>query len=108
MVAMGQKETKVADLRSELSITRQTLYRHVAPDGTLRKDRLKVIEAGQTWLRPERNSEPISYPGFPSNCYSDPSFTLNGAIHSADRTVAFTLAPFIEVWKSSMDIVRST
>jgi hypothetical protein len=51
MVAMGQKETKVADLCSELTITRQTLYRHVAPDGTLRKDKLKVIEAGQTWLR---------------------------------------------------------
>jgi DNA invertase Pin-like site-specific DNA recombinase len=48
MAAMGQKETKVADLCGELSITRQTLYRHVAPDGKLRKDRLKVIEAGRT------------------------------------------------------------
>src|ERR1700728_2345483 len=48
MVAMGQKETKVADLCSELNITRQTLYRHVAPDGTLRKDGLKVVEGGQT------------------------------------------------------------
>ena len=37
MAAMGQKETKVADLCSELSITRQTLYRHVAPDGRLRR-----------------------------------------------------------------------
>jgi hypothetical protein len=33
MAAMGQKETKVTDLCSELAITRQTLYRHVAPDG---------------------------------------------------------------------------
>jgi DNA invertase Pin-like site-specific DNA recombinase len=48
MAAIGQKETKVADLCSELNITRQTLYRHVAPDGTLRKDGLKVVEGGQT------------------------------------------------------------
>ena len=47
MVAMGQKETKVTDLCSELAITRQTLYRHVAPDGTLRKDGLKVVEGGK-------------------------------------------------------------
>jgi hypothetical protein len=25
----------------------QTLYRHVAPDGTLRKDGLKVVEGGK-------------------------------------------------------------
>jgi hypothetical protein len=31
----------------ELAITRQTLYRHVAPDGTLRKDGLKVVEGGK-------------------------------------------------------------
>jgi DNA invertase Pin-like site-specific DNA recombinase len=48
MAAMGQKETKVADLCSELNITQQTLYRHVAPDGTLHKDGLKVVEGGQT------------------------------------------------------------
>jgi DNA invertase Pin-like site-specific DNA recombinase len=47
MSAMGQKETKVTDLCSELAITRQTLYRHVAPDGALRKDGLKVIEGGK-------------------------------------------------------------
>jgi DNA invertase Pin-like site-specific DNA recombinase len=48
MAAMGQKETKVADLCSELGISRQTLYRHVAPDGALRKDGLKVVEGGKT------------------------------------------------------------
>jgi hypothetical protein len=48
MAAMGQKETKVTDLCSELAITRQTLYRHVAPNGTLRKDGLKVVEGGKT------------------------------------------------------------
>jgi len=47
MAAMGQKETKVTDLCSELAITRQTLYRHVAPDGTLRKDGLKIIEGAK-------------------------------------------------------------
>jgi hypothetical protein len=48
MAAMGRRETKVTDLCSELCITRQTLYRHVAPDGTLRKDGLKVVEGGLT------------------------------------------------------------
>src|ERR1035441_3650353 len=47
MAAMGQKETKVADLCDELGITRQALYRHVAPDGALRKDGQKVVEGGQ-------------------------------------------------------------
>jgi len=47
MAAMGQKETKVADLCNELGITWQTLYRHVAPDGTLRKDGVKVVEGGK-------------------------------------------------------------
>ena len=32
MAAMGQKETKVTDLCSELAITRQTLYRHDRPN----------------------------------------------------------------------------
>jgi hypothetical protein len=53
MAATGQKATKVTDLCSELAITRQTLYRHVAPDadGTLRKDGLKVIEGGTIRVR---------------------------------------------------------
>jgi hypothetical protein len=39
------KKTKVTDFCSELAIiTRQTFYRHVAPDGTLRQDGLKVVE----------------------------------------------------------------
>ncbi len=38
----------MADLCSELGITRQTLYRRVAPDGALRKDGLKVVEGGKT------------------------------------------------------------
>ena len=36
MAAMGRSETEVADLRRELGNTRQTLYRHVGPEGALR------------------------------------------------------------------------
>lgn len=42
--AMGQPETKVGELCRELGITRQTLYRHLAPDGTLREDGRKLLE----------------------------------------------------------------
>lgn len=49
MAAMGQPETKVGDLCKELSITRQTLYRHVTPDGKLRSD-------GEKLLNKKRNS----------------------------------------------------
>ena len=38
MAAMGQPETKVSALCKELGITRQTLYRHVGPQGELRPD----------------------------------------------------------------------
>ncbi|MDN0084940.1 recombinase family protein [Crenobacter sp. SG2305] len=37
-LAMGQPETKVANLCEELGITRQTLYRHVSPKGDLPSD----------------------------------------------------------------------
>lgn len=43
MAAMGQPETKVGDLCKELGITRQTLYRHVTPDGKLRPDGEKLL-----------------------------------------------------------------
>ena len=43
MTAMGKPETKIAELCQELGITRQTLYRHVAPDGTLRDDGQKLF-----------------------------------------------------------------
>src|ERR1039457_1789898 len=43
MAAMGQPETKVGELCKELGITRQTMYRHVAPDGSLREDGLKLL-----------------------------------------------------------------
>jgi len=45
MAAMGQPGTNVGDFCKELGITRQTLYRHVAPDGTLREDGHKLLNA---------------------------------------------------------------
>lgn len=41
--AMGKPETKIAPLCRELGITRQTLYRHVAPDGSLREHGTKLL-----------------------------------------------------------------
>ncbi len=41
--AMGKPETKVGELCAELGITRQTLYRHVTPDGQIRPDGEKLL-----------------------------------------------------------------
>nr|WP_163502153.1 recombinase family protein [Halomonas socia] len=43
MAAMGKPETKVSDLCQELGITRQTLYRHISPQGELRPDGMKLL-----------------------------------------------------------------
>jgi len=43
MASMGKPETVVGDLCRELGVTRQTLYRHVAPDGSLRADGKKLV-----------------------------------------------------------------
>ena len=48
MASMGQRETKVGDLCAELGITRQTLYRHVSPQGELRPDGAKLLGRGST------------------------------------------------------------
>jgi DNA invertase Pin-like site-specific DNA recombinase len=42
--AMGQPETKVEDLCLELGVTRETLYRHVTPNGSLRADGQRLLE----------------------------------------------------------------
>ncbi|MFK3969103.1 recombinase family protein, partial [Ensifer adhaerens] len=42
--AMGQPQTKVADLCAELGITRQTLYRFVGPKGELRHDGERLLK----------------------------------------------------------------
>ena len=44
MAAMGQRETKVGELCRELGVARQTLYRHVGPDGSLREDGMKLLK----------------------------------------------------------------
>jgi DNA invertase Pin-like site-specific DNA recombinase len=43
MAAMGKPETNVSALCAELSISRQTLYRHVSPEGALRPDGEKLL-----------------------------------------------------------------
>ena len=43
MASMGQVETKIGPLCKELGVTRQTLYRHVCPKGTLRSDGEKLL-----------------------------------------------------------------
>lgn len=43
IASMGKKETKVGELCKELGITRQTLYRHVSPEGTIRPDGVKLL-----------------------------------------------------------------
>ena len=48
MAAMAQRETQVGELCQELGITRQTLYRHVGPDGSLREDGKKLLNRGTT------------------------------------------------------------
>ena len=41
--AMGKSETNVSQLAEELGVTRSTLYRYVAPDGTLREHGKQVL-----------------------------------------------------------------
>ncbi|EAO6613336.1 recombinase family protein [Salmonella enterica] len=43
IASMGQPETRVNALCQELGITRQTLYRHISPDGKLRHDGEKLL-----------------------------------------------------------------
>jgi DNA invertase Pin-like site-specific DNA recombinase len=45
--SMGQPDTKISELCTELGITRQTLYRHLSPTGELRPDGLKLLADGQ-------------------------------------------------------------
>ena len=41
---MGNRETPIRDLCTEMGVTRQTLYRHVGPDGSLRPDGQKLLD----------------------------------------------------------------
>ena len=51
--AMGQPSTNVGELCTELGVTRQTLYRHVDPQGALRADGTKLLGRGARRERPE-------------------------------------------------------
>lgn len=42
--SMSNRDTKVSELCAELGITKQTLYRHVGPDGSLRAAGKKLLE----------------------------------------------------------------
>lgn len=48
MAAMGKPETVVSQLCKDLGVTRQTLYRHVGPDGFLRDAGRKCLKEQQT------------------------------------------------------------
>ncbi len=41
---MGNPETNMGGLCEELGISRQALYRHVGPDGSLRANEIKLLE----------------------------------------------------------------
>ncbi|WP_445491037.1 recombinase family protein [Rhodopseudomonas sp. RCAM05734] len=59
--AMGHPETNVAALCKELGVSRQTLYRHVAPDGSLRPDGCRIVGAGRgTGASGDRRIEALS------------------------------------------------
>ena len=55
MAAMGQKETKIAELCTELGITRRRPYRHVSPAGELRPDGERVISKRKAHSQPHRD-----------------------------------------------------
>ena len=44
MAAMGQPGTKIGELCRELGVTRQTLYRHVGPDGSVRQQGQRLLD----------------------------------------------------------------
>jgi DNA invertase Pin-like site-specific DNA recombinase len=48
MAAMGQPETRIGALCAELGVARQTLYRHVDPNGELRPDGQRVLAGRRT------------------------------------------------------------
>lgn len=48
LAAMRQPETRVVDLAAEFGISRTTLYRYIAPDGTLRLDGRKLLSSQKT------------------------------------------------------------
>ena len=64
MAAMGKPETTVSNLCKELGVTRQTLYRHVGPDGSLREHGQTVLRGGSTEPRVtgQKRSKEVDWP----------------------------------------------
>lgn len=60
--AMGRRETGVGGLCAELGVTRQTLYRHVDPQGRLRPDGEKLLRHRQAG-RGEGQGPPVGMRG---------------------------------------------
>ena len=74
MAAMGQPETQVSALCKELGITRQTLYRHVSPQGELRPDGRKLLGAAEGLRRGGETHRALAVP------QGQPSSEISGAI----------------------------
>ena len=55
--AMSHRDTKVEDLCEQLGVSSQTLYRYVAPDGTLRRDAVRML-GGTSAAVPARAKAP--------------------------------------------------
>ena len=52
MASMASRDTKVGVLCAELGITRQTLYRHVDPEGRPRPDGQKLLDGQKPAIKP--------------------------------------------------------
>ena len=59
MAAMGQQGTVVNELCKELGVTRQTLYRHIGPDGMHMAGEIKLI-ADNSDIEPSGAIEPLT------------------------------------------------
>jgi DNA invertase Pin-like site-specific DNA recombinase len=57
--AMGQPGTNVGELGAELGVIRQTLYRHVDPQGAPPADGKKLLSRGGRKERPEARRTPV-------------------------------------------------
>ena len=66
MASMGKPETNVAELCTELGISRQTLYRHVSPTGEIRADGTRVLNRKEPsgaighWAKPRRSRRAVT------------------------------------------------
>ena len=56
--AMGRRETGVGELCAELGVSRQTLYRHVDPEGRLRPDGERLLRRRRAERERERPERP--------------------------------------------------